>query len=451
MEGAVNLTKGKILKQLFTLALPIIVTSFIQMAYSLTDMAWVGHLSSEAIAAVGACGIITWLSNSLSLLNKVASEVTVGQSVGVNDEIAAKDYATHNVMLSFVISVIWSLLIFVFAKQIIDWFKLEESITQHAITYLRIVATGMPFAFMTNAFIGIYNGSGNTRRPLYISGTGLVLNMILDPLLIYVFKLDTAGAAIATLISQIIVFILFYYHIWIKKTLLGGFNFFMRLKKTYVNKIVKVGLPVALLNIVFAIINMTLGRLASVEGGYIGLLTQTTGGQIEAITWYTAQGFSSALGAFVAQNYSAGENSRVLKAYKTTLATALIIGVLSTLLFVFWGKEVFSLFVPERNAYIAGGDYLKISGYSQIFMMLEITAQGMFYGIGRSLSPAIISIIFNCLRIPAAYLLVKVCHGVLGIWWAISLSSIFKGIVAVICLYILWKIIIKRQRIKNQI
>lgn len=96
MKGTKNLTQGPILKQLFTLAMPIMATSFIQMAYSLTDMAWVGRIGSEAIAAVGSVGILTWMSTSISLLNKVGSEVSVGQAIGAQNEQAARAFASHN-------------------------------------------------------------------------------------------------------------------------------------------------------------------------------------------------------------------------------------------------------------------------------------------------------------------------------------------------------------------
>ena len=104
MKGTKNLTQGPILKQLFTLAMPIMATSFIQMAYSLTDMAWVGRIGSEAIAAVGSVGILTWMSTSISLLNKVGSEVSVGQAIGAQNEQAARAFASHNLTLSLLIS-----------------------------------------------------------------------------------------------------------------------------------------------------------------------------------------------------------------------------------------------------------------------------------------------------------------------------------------------------------
>ena len=102
-------------------------------------------------------------------------------------------------------------------------------------------------------------------------------------------------------------------------------------------------------------------------------MTFTTGGQIEAITWNTSQGFSTALSAFIAQNYAAGRVERVLRAWYTTLWMTGIFGTFCTLLFVFFGNEVFAIFVPEQAAYEAGGVFLRIDGYSQLFMMLEIT------------------------------------------------------------------------------
>ena len=100
MQGIKNLTQGPINKQLFNLAMPIMATSFIQMAYSLTDMAWVGRLGSEAVAAVGSVGILTWMSGSISLLNKVGSEVSVGQSIGAQNHEDARNFASHNITIA---------------------------------------------------------------------------------------------------------------------------------------------------------------------------------------------------------------------------------------------------------------------------------------------------------------------------------------------------------------
>ena len=440
MKGIKNLTEGPILNQLFALAMPIMATSFIQMAYSLTDMAWVGRLGSEAIAAVGSVGLLTWMTTSISLLNKVGSEVSVGQAIGMKDETAARSFATHNLTLSLIISVVWATILFSFASPIIRVYELKEHITLDAVNYLRIVATAFPFVFMSAAFTGIFNASGRSKIPFTVNGIGLLTNMILDPLFIFVFDWKTDGAAWATWIAQATVFSLFVYQLKIKQILWDDFRFICKLKKLYTIRIVKIGLPVATLNALFAFVNMFLGRTASTVGGHIGLMAMTTSGQIEAITWNTSQGFSTALSAFVAQNYAARKVSRVMKALKSTLFMTLIFGTVCSLLFIFCGNNIFAIFVPEKEAYEAGGLALRIDGYSQLFMMLEITMQGVFYGMGRTIPPAIISVSCNYLRIPMALWFVSMGWGLPGIWWTISITSILKGIIILV-----WFLLIKKK------
>lgn len=440
MQGAKNLTKGSINRQLFNLAMPIMATSFIQMAYSLTDMAWVGRLGSESVAAVGAVSILTWMSSSIALLNKVGSEVSVSQSIGGRNQKDACNFASHNITIALLIAICWGGLLFLFANPILDIFELKESITADAVTYLRIVSTGFPFVFLSAAFTGIYNAAGRSKIPFFISGTGLILNIILDPLFIFGFGWGTVGAALATWISEAAVFGIFVYQLRYKDHLFGGFPFLTSLKKKYTQRIFKLGLPAAILNTLFAFVNMFLSRTASEQGGHIGLMAFTTGGQIEAITWNTSQGFSTALSTFIAQNYAAGQKQRVKQAWHTTLWMTGIFGTFCSILFIFYGSEVFSIFVPEAEAYRIGGDYLRIDGYSQLFMMMEITMQGVFYGLGRTIPPAIVSIGCNYMRIPLALFLVHLGMGVDAIWWAVCATTIAKGLILTF-----WFIIIKKK------
>ena len=268
MKGTKNLTQGPILRQLFTLAMPIMATSFIQMAYSLTDMAWVGRLGSEAIAAVGSVGILTWMSTAIALLNKVGAEVNVGQAIGAQDEQAARNFASNNITLALLISVLWGAILFIFAR---------------------------PIVFLSTAFTGTFNAAGRSKIPFSINGIGLITNIILDPLLIFGLGWGTTGAAIATWLAEAIVCFLFVYQLKKKKILWNNFIFFTHLKKQYAVRIIKIGLPVATFNTLFAFVNMFLGRTASEQGGHLGLMALTTGGQIEAITWNTSQGFATAL------------------------------------------------------------------------------------------------------------------------------------------------------------
>lgn len=432
MQSVKNLTEGSIRKQLFNLAIPIMGTSFVQMAYSLTDMAWVGRIGSEAVAAIGAVGILTWMLQSFSLLNKVGAEVTVGQSIGSGNQQEAKAYAAHNLTLALIFSLMWGVIFFSLATPIVSLYKLSPEISAKAVEYLRIVSTAFPFVFLASAFTGVHNAAGLSKIPFYISGAGLALNMLLDPLFILLFGWGTAGAAYATWLSQCMVILLFVYQLKVRNKLWDDFHFFVPLKWRYTLKVVRIGIPVALLNSFFAVINMLMGRTASTYGGHYGLVALTTGGQIEAIAWNTSQGFSTALSAFTAQNYAARKRDRVEAAYRTTLMMTSIFGIFCTFLYVFYGNEIFSIVVPEREAYMAGGLFLRIDGYSMMFLMLEITMQGLFYGIGRTVPPAVTSIVFNTLRLPLAMLLGAIGLGIEGVWWAICISSILKGIVSFI-------------------
>ena len=439
--GAKDFTRGAIFGPLVRLAAPIMATGFTQMAYNIADMAWVGRSGSESVAAIGAAGMVMWISSTFSQLSKVAAEVSIGQALGARKGREAMAYASHTTTISLIISLIVATILYFGANTILSFFKLSPHIQELSVEYLQIVAAAVPFSFLILNFTGIYNGAGRSNIPFLLVGSGLVFNILLDPLLIFGIKdvfegMGVKGAAIATVIAQGFVCVLLVYRLRRKDGLLNRFSFFVRLRGKLTLRVLRLGFPVAIMHAFFACINTYLVRIASIHGGHLGVTSQATGGQIEAITWSTSQGISTALSAFVAQNFAAGKMSRSWMAYRYALISLLSLGVVVTAAFLFFGKEIFGFIIPETEAAIAGGDYLFVMGFSQIFMMLELTAQGMFNGTGRTLPPAIVSIVFNFARIPMAFLLASLM-GITGVWWAISISSIIKGILLPILLK--WK------------
>ena len=135
------------------------------MAERLTDMAWVGRLGGESVAVFGSVGILTWMSGSISLLNKVGAEVSVAQSIGAQSQDNARNFASHNITIALLISICWGAMLFILAHPIIGIYELEPHITNDAVSYLRIVATALPFIFLSAAFTGIYNAAGPSQRP----------------------------------------------------------------------------------------------------------------------------------------------------------------------------------------------------------------------------------------------------------------------------------------------
>lgn len=424
-----DLTTGSIRKGIWGMSIPLIASSFIQMAYNLTDMIWLGHLGSECVAAVGVAGFFTWLCNSLSFIGKAGSEVTISQSLGGRKKNRARIYANQAAMLSFILAIIYAATVFTAAPLLTSFFHLEDYIADMAVEYMRIVSFGIFFTFNNNTFTGIYNGQGDSKTPLKIVSIGLVLNMILDPLLIYAADMGTAGAGIATTVSQMVVFIIFIFKIYVKQSPLGHLRFFVRPRKTFMWRVASLGLPVSMQSALFAIISMVLGSLAATFG-YVGLSVQSIGAQIEAITWMTGAGFSTALASFVGQNYGAKNYDRIQQGYRFTMKLAMSISSVATVLFIFFGRQLFRIFVTDAPTLDAGRDYMIILAVSQVFVSLESVTTGVFNGCGRTIPPAVNGIVLNILRIPLAWGLSSIpVLGLNGIWIAVSFTSILKGVI----------------------
>ena len=214
MKTYVNLLEGKILPALSALALPIMATSFIQMAYNLTDMIWIGRIGANAVASVGAAGMFMWLSNGLATLAKMGGQIKVGQSLGAQKHKDASMYAQSAIQMGIAFAIIFSFLSIVFSHQMIAFFHLNSAkVIEDARIYLMITCGLVIFSFMNQILTGIMTAMGNSRISFQVTAIGLVLNIVLDPLFIFGFgfipPMGVSGAAIATVFAQFMVFILY--------------------------------------------------------------------------------------------------------------------------------------------------------------------------------------------------------------------------------------------------
>lgn len=429
-----NLTEGSISKALIALALPIMGTSFVQMAYNLTDMMWVGKLGSLSVAAVGTGGFFTWFSMSLIMISKIGAEVRVSQSIGKNNENLAKSYVKSSIQINIFLAIIYTLILILFRNQLIGFFNLGNAeVISKAKDYLSIIGIGMIFSFINPIFTAIWNGYGNSKVPFRVNAIGLVTNMILDPILILGLagfpSLGVKGAAIATVFSQMVVCSIFIFYAIKTPRLFSNLELFTSLDFPKIKDVYFLGLPAALQSGMFTIFAMFIARIVALWGP-VPVAVQRVGSQIEAISWMTAGGFSTAISAFTGQNYGAGKWDRIYKGYFTGLFLVSLVGIFATVLLIFVGGPIFSIFLSEKEALEIGISYLKILGYSQLFMCIEIMTSGAFNGLGKTVPPSIVGIIFNAMRIPGAIALSSIASlGLDGVWWSISISSMFKGVI----------------------
>ena len=432
MSKNLDLTTGSISKKLFKLSLPIMGTSFMQCGYNMVDMFWVGKTGANAVAAVGTAGFYPWLAIALIIIARIGGEVRVAQSIGEKNEEKTRAYIKSAIELNIIHAIIYSIILIVFSRYLIGFFRLQsEEVNLMGSVYLKIIGAGMIFTFMNPVFTAIFNGMGNSSTPFKINAMCLLINIVLDPLLILGIggfpKLGVTGAALATVLAQMVGTLIFTYLAYKQRNGHFKVKLYRNIDSSYYKELYRLGFPPAIQSAMFTLISMTLGVIVAVWGP-VAIAAQKVGTQIESISFMTADGMASAMSSFVGQNIGAKQGERVKKGIRLGLYFAAIWGLLSGLFMIIFGREIFAVFINEKTAIAVGSAYLIILGYSQPCNCLEIISSGIFKGLGRTILPSFVSIFFNALRIPTALFLSRSeILGLNGVWWAISISSIIKG------------------------
>jgi len=428
-KGNFDLTKGKILDRLLLVALPIMGTQLMQMAYNLTDMFWLGRVSSDAVAASGTAGMYMWLSAAFLFLGRTGAEIGVSQNLGKGKADLARAYAQNALLLSAVSGVLFGACMIIFRHPLIGFFHIQEAhVAADAAIYLAVAAIGIPMSFVSGAITGAFNGSGNSRLPFYINAVGLVVNVILDPILIMSAGWGIMGAAAATSIAQALVCALFL--VAVKKSAgrpFSHFTFFSKADLNILKQIFRWALPVGLESLLFTVLSMFISRFVAAFGSD-AIAVQRVGSQIESLTWLIGGGFGSALTAFFGQNYGAGKWSRIHRGFKLATVAMIGWGIFVTLLLFFLASPLFRIFLPAPDIVAAGTVYLRILSSCQILACLEAVAAGCFRGIGKTVPPSVVSIVGNALRVPLAYFLSTTSLGITGIWWGVAIGASARGI-----------------------
>lgn len=431
-----SLTKGPIVKTILRLAIPIMASSFLGTLYNLCDMAWVGTLGAKTVAGVGAGGMYLWLSSGLATLPRMGGQVLVAQAIGAGDYQRAHSLTRAAMQIVFALGLVFSIISLLFTRQMVGFFNLTdgESVAV-AHRYIQITCGLILFSFLNMTLTGLYTADGDSKTPMIANFFGLVLNMILDPLLIlgpgFFPRLEDVGAAVATVFSQAIVFGILLLKMRGRESASGIFrqqHYFTTCSKEIYAGIVRIGVPAAIQSMVYCFISMLITRLVSGFGPE-AVAVSRVGGQIESISWNTAEGFSSAINSFCGQNYGAGEYDRIKKGYLFSLGACFLWGTAVLLCFVLFPAPISMIFFHEEAAIACSISYLIIIGFCEPFLMVEIVTEGALSGLGKTKLCSIISVILTAMRIPLAYLFMRTALGLNGIWFALTLTSVLKGII----------------------
>lgn len=432
MKKNVDLLHEPIVPALTELALPIMATSLVQMAYNLTDMAWIGRLGSGAVTAVGTAGLYIWMSQGVVDLARIGGQVKVAQALGAENENEAGQFAKGALQIGILLAMLFGAACLLFAGSLIGFFGLEDrGVITDSERYLQITGGAILFSFLNAVLTGILTATGDSKTSFKANVVGLASNMILDPVLIFGLgpfpAMGVTGAAVATVAAQMVVTGIFIIAVKSDRIVFDKFRLLTVTRFRYVKGIVRIGFPAALQKIFMAGISMVLTRLVA-GWGIAAVAIQRVGSQVESISWMTADGFGAALNSFTGQNYGGGQYKRVKDGYAAAVRMSVVWGLFTTALLIGLSVPIFSVFISEPDVVAGGSDYLKIIGYSQLFMCIEIITISAFAGLGKTTLPSVISTVLTVARVPMAVALSATVLGLNGIWWALTLSSVMKGI-----------------------
>lgn len=437
MNQNTNLTKGDISKSLFKLSIPLALTAFIQITYNFVDIFFLGRLGKDAIAGVGIAGFLFWIANAITLIPKIGTGVYASHAFGRSDDKETIKVLNNGYILTIAISIFYSLLLFLFSNYYVKFYGLTESASAYARDYLHIISFGMIFFFINPVLSQSFQSLGNSLTPFKINTIGLITNIIIDPILIFGYgpipRLEAKGAALATVMAQIVVTLIFVFNIFRKNKILKSAISSFHYKRAWVISIFKMGFPAALMSSFMATISIILNKFMA-DFGEAAVAAYTVGSQLEAITWNTTEGLQVGIAAMVGQNYGAGLMERVKESIKKSFVILLVIGTISMLVLFAFRYQLFKLFIPnDKETIELGAIYLAILSFSQIFMSTEIGLTGAFNGLGDTKTPAIIGMVSDFSRIPISKIFMPI-FGVAGVWLAMSLTSVAKGLLVVFML-----------------
>lgn len=424
----IDLTKGKVFSVIAALALPIMGSSLLQFTYNIIDMIWVGRLGSNAVASIGSSSLYINIGNAINSLVVIGAGIKVAHSIGEKNNKAVKEYINSGIIINTFIGIIFGLLLFIMGKALIGFLGINNyQVEKDAYHYLLINVFVLFISFFNMMYTRIIGSFGNNKLAFNINATGVLLNIILDPICIYYLKLGVIGAAVGTLVANIVMFIMF--RIFTN----GIFNYDFSSKIDYkkIKEIIKLGLPMASQRVLFTIINIILAKIIAFFGSD-AIAAQKIGVQVESVAYMVIGGLNGAVASFTGQNFGAKEYDRIKKGYKSSLLVGMSYGLFIALIFLVFNKSIIKIFVSEETTIKIAAAYLVAVAYSQIFSAIEMITNGYFTGIGKPNIPATISIIFTALRIPLALILIKPL-GVNGIWASICITSILKGVLAFSC------------------
>ncbi len=423
-----DLTEGSIIRLLLIVAIPAILTGLLRFSYNFLDMWFLGQYSSEqGIASVGSASLYITYGYAINFLVVTGLGVKLTHSLGRKDEEAFKKYMNVGVSVNTLLSIVTGLIFFVFAEPLIRNVGLtDEKIIADSVMYLRIFSVVFIFNFFNGVANRVLLSMGKSDSSLKINAVGIVINIILDPIFIFVLDLNVIGAGIATLIAEMSVAILYlvkYKDVFSYKKEYG-------FDKECLKEVIGLSSPYFFQRLLFNFIGFKVGQ-SLVQFGEDVLVAQRIGFQIETLNLVVIGGILQATASFVGQNFGAEKYDRIKKEYGIALKLGLGYSLLTSAIFIIFAEDITRFLIKDPSDVTLKYTvmYLNIIAYGQMFGVFEMVGNGFYTGIGKPKVPTYISTIITPLRLVFAYYYANI-YGPEAVFFGIFITTVMKGVVS---------------------
>lgn len=439
-KNNIDMINGPIVPSIIKFAIPMLISGLLQILFNAADTIVVGRFAGHtSMAAIGSTGSLTNLLVNLFMGISIGVNVVVARSIGMKDE-KSVDLAIHTAITLSVLSGVGLAVIgFILSPTLLSLMDTPYDIIDKSVLYMRIIFIGQPFNLLYNFSSAILRADGDTKRPLLYLTIAGVLNVILNLIFVVFIKMDVAGVAFATIISQATCAIL------VLNTLIKGsgnvkFSFSrITMDRRELKDILYIGVPAGLQSVLFSISNVLVQSSVN-SFGSLAVAGNTAAGSIDGFLYTVNNCLAQTNISFLSQNYGAGKKDRIMAIMRSsmiiTVTTALILGFVS----LYFGPSILSLYSEESEviSYAMVRVRLVLTVYF-IFAFEEMTVS-CIRALGYSIAPMIISIFCICgFRVLWIFTYFAFHHTLQSLYIAYPLSWTVAALCHVSLLLYIWK------------
>ncbi|MBH49910.1 MAG: hypothetical protein CMG69_04060 [Candidatus Marinimicrobia bacterium] len=421
---------------LWTLAIPIMAGMGVHTLYTIVDMLFIGRLGGESIAAVAYNMPLFFFVMGLTFGLGSGVTASIARFIGANDKVNADNSAEHAIAMAAIISIILTVVGLNYGKSILFFLGARDSILLLSWDYLRYVCYGLPCMVFSGFFRSILSGEGDMKLPMVITALGTVLNIILDPIFIFALDFGVKGAAIATMICQIVVFLIFVYMLVVKehsyiKFKMKDFSY----SNSIVSEIIKVGLPASISMIIMSFGQLVFNKILtgfSVEA----VAAYQIGGRIDMVVFLPIMSIAASLTTIVGMFYGAEEWTKMKLIIKYGISRSVLITLIGSAMLITFAPWIVQSFSSDPIIQEVAVYYLQCISLIYPLVAVGMTIGRILQGMGKGLPLLIItSIRILVVSAPLAIIFTIVLDKpVEYVWYAMMISTVVATMVAVLWL-----------------